>query len=70
MTYEKLAIEPAYDLAFVRADSGVSPDQLKASVEKAAAAFPNAKMQSNKEFKDDVEGEVDGILICSTRCSP
>jgi putative ABC transport system permease protein len=62
-TYEKLAIEPAYDLAFARARPGVSAEQLKASIEKAVASYPTAKTQTTQEFNDEISGQVDQILF-------
>jgi putative ABC transport system permease protein len=48
---------------FVKFDDGANADAVQADVENALKQFPIAKVQSNQELKDEVEGQVDQVLF-------
>jgi putative ABC transport system permease protein len=63
-TLEQATNEPPRDLFVVaKLADGVTPEEGDAVVDAAMAAFPQAKVQSNAEFRDDQEGQIDQLLI-------
>jgi putative ABC transport system permease protein len=47
---------------FVKNDGGADAAQVQTAVETALEQFPNAKVQSNAELKEEVEAQVDQVL--------
>jgi putative ABC transport system permease protein len=66
-TLEGATNQPPRDLfiAAKRAE-GVTPEQGDAAVDAAMEQFPQAKVQSNAEFRDDQEGQIDQLLVVIT----
>jgi putative ABC transport system permease protein len=63
-TLEQATSQPPRDLFIVaKLADGVTPQQGDAAVEAATAQFPQAKVQSNAEFRDDQEGQIDQLLV-------
>ena len=42
---------------------GVDPDHGRQEIEKAIAEFPQAEVQTNAEFRDDQEGQINQLLV-------
>jgi putative ABC transport system permease protein len=56
--------QPPRDLFVVaKLADGVSPQQGDEAVDAAMAQFPQAKVQSNAEFRDEQEGQIDQLLV-------
>jgi putative ABC transport system permease protein len=63
-TLEEATNQPPRDLFVVaKLADGVTPDQGDSAVDAAMAQFPQAKVQSNAEFRKDQEGQIDQLLI-------
>jgi putative ABC transport system permease protein len=50
-------------LVLARAKDGVDPDVAKQEIEHAVAEFPQAEVQTNAEFRQDQEGQIDQLLV-------
>jgi putative ABC transport system permease protein len=46
-----------------RAQDGVDPDTAKLEIEQAVADFPQAEVQTNAEFRQDQEGQINQLLV-------
>ncbi len=66
-TLEGATNQPPRDLfiAAKRAE-GIAAEQGDAAVDAAMEQFPQAKVQSNAEFRDDQEGQIDQLLVVIT----
>ncbi len=63
-TLEQATNQPPRDLFVVaKLAGGVSPQQGNDAVEQAMQPFPQAKVQSNAEFREDQEGQIDQLLV-------
>ena len=63
-TLEQATNQPPRDLFVVaKLADGVTPEQGDSAVDAAMAQFPQAKVQSNAEFRKDQEGQIDQLLI-------
>ena len=63
-TLEQATNQPPRDLFVVaKLADGVTPEQGDAAVDAAMEQFPQAKVQSNAEFREDQEGQIDQLLI-------
>ena len=63
-TLDQATNQPPRDFFVVaKLADGVTPEQGDAAVDAAMAQFPQAKVQSNAEFRDDQEGQIDQLLI-------
>jgi putative ABC transport system permease protein len=66
-TLEEATSEPPRDFfVFAKLADGVTPEQGDAAVDAAMEQFPQAKVQSNAEFRDDQEGQIDQLLVVIT----
>lgn len=58
-----LDIPPDPSVGVVAFDQGVDPEAVQAEIsERLEADFPTVNVQSNAEFKEDVEGQIDQLL--------
>ena len=63
-TLERATDQPPRDLFVVaKLAEGVSPEQGDARRRAAMAPFPQAKVQSNAEFREEQEGQIDQLLM-------
>jgi putative ABC transport system permease protein len=63
-TLEQATSQPPRDLFVVaKLAEGVSAQQGDDAVEQAMQPFPQAKVQSNAEFREDQEGQIDQLLV-------
>ena len=63
-TLEQATSQPPRDLFVVaKLADGVSAEQGNDAVEAAMRPFPQAKVQSNAEFREDQEGQIDQLLV-------
>lgn len=60
---DALDIPPDPSIGVVAFDEGVDPDAVQAEItDRLAADFPTVNVQSNAEFKEDVESQIDQLL--------
>jgi putative ABC transport system permease protein len=66
-TLEEATNEPPRDFfVFAKRADGVTAEEGTAAVDRAMEAFPQAKVQSNAEFRDEQEGQIDQLLVVIT----
>ncbi|HZB41487.1 MAG TPA: FtsX-like permease family protein [Ilumatobacter sp.] len=56
-------LPPSDQLVLARAQDGVDPDTAKLEIEQAVADFPQAEVQTNAEFRQDQEGQINQLLV-------
>ena len=62
-TAEAVSSSPASDFFIpIRLDDGVDPVAAEEAIRAALAAFPQAEVQSNAEFRDQLEGQINQVL--------
>jgi len=54
---------PVDQLVLARANDGVDPDVAKQEIEQAVTEFPQAEVQTNAEFRQDQEGQINQLLV-------
>lgn len=63
-TLESVSDAPARDFFIVaKLADGVSAEEGDAAVQNAASAFPQAEVQTNAEFREEQEGQINQLLI-------
>jgi putative ABC transport system permease protein len=63
-TLDQATSDPPRDFfVFAKLADGVTPEEGDATVAATMEPFPQAKVQSNAEFRDDQEGQIDQLLI-------
>ncbi|MBA3288318.1 MAG: ABC transporter permease [Acidimicrobiia bacterium] len=66
-TLEAVSSQPPRDFFVVaRLADGVTPQQGGQAIEAAMAEFPQAKVESNAEFRESQEGQIDQLLVVIT----
>jgi putative ABC transport system permease protein len=59
-------VPPRDQLVLVRVAEGVDLDAARVAIEQEITDFPQAEVQSNTEFREDQEGQIDQLLIVIT----
>ena len=56
-------LPPRDQLVLASVDDGVDADEARAQIQAAIDDFPQAELQTNQEFREDQEGQIDQLLL-------
>jgi putative ABC transport system permease protein len=56
-------LPPRDQLVLASVDDGVDADEARAQIQAAIDDFPQAELQTNQEFREDQEGQIDQLLV-------